>query len=63
LYDLKLATRDLAGKITRIDYQTDVNTLEHHAAERLALNAIGRCRVEVAGTLPVDDYRVSPGTG
>ncbi|MEA3252944.1 MAG: sulfate adenylyltransferase subunit CysN [Pseudomonadota bacterium] len=63
LYDLKLATRDLAGKISRIDYQTDVNTLEHHAAETLNLNAIGRCRVEVAGTLPVDDYRVSPGTG
>ncbi|MCI0511523.1 sulfate adenylyltransferase subunit 1 [Chromohalobacter marismortui] len=63
LYDLKLATRDLAGKISRIDYQIDVNTLEHHAAENLGLNAIGRCRVEVAGTLPVDDYRVSPGTG
>ncbi|MCK2045206.1 sulfate adenylyltransferase subunit CysN [Chromohalobacter moromii] len=63
LYDLKLATRDLAGKVSQIDYQIDVNTLEHHAAETLGLNAIGRCRIEVAGTLPVDDYRVSPGTG
>ncbi|WP_280570846.1 adenylyl-sulfate kinase, partial [Chromohalobacter sp. 296-RDG] len=63
LYDLKLATQDLAGKVSQIDYQIDVNTLEHHAAETLGLNAIGRCRIEVAGTLPVDDYRVSPGTG
>ncbi|MCD6009768.1 sulfate adenylyltransferase subunit CysN [Halomonas sp. IOP_31] len=63
LYDLKLATRDLAGKVTAIDYQVDVNTLEHHRAERLALNAIGRCRVELTAPVPVDDYRVSPGTG
>ncbi len=63
LYDIKLATRDLAGQVSAIDYQVDVNTLEHHRAERLALNAIGRCRVELTAPVPVDDYRVSPGTG
>ncbi|MDW5378229.1 GTP-binding protein, partial [Halomonas sp. HP20-15] len=63
LYDIKLATRDLAGQVSAIDYQVDVNTLEHHRAERLALNAIGRCRVELTAPVPVDDYRASPGTG
>ncbi|MCP1344222.1 GTP-binding protein, partial [Halomonas sp. FL8] len=63
LYDLKLATRDLAGQVSAIDYQIDVNALEHHAAERLGLNAIGRCRVELTAPVPVDDYRTSPGTG
>ncbi|MEC9483822.1 MAG: sulfate adenylyltransferase subunit CysN [Halomonas sp.] len=63
LYDLKLATRDLAGQVSAIDYQIDVNTLAHHAAEQLGLNAIGRCRVELTAPVPIDDYRTSPGTG
>ncbi|WP_129142035.1 sulfate adenylyltransferase subunit CysN [Modicisalibacter coralii] len=63
LYDMKLATRDLAGQVRGIDYQIDVNTLEHQSAERLGLNAIGRCRVELTAAVPVDDYRQSPGTG
>ncbi|MBB3192219.1 bifunctional enzyme CysN/CysC [Halomonas cerina] len=63
LYDLKLATRDLAGKVTAIDYQVDVNTLEQRHADHLDLNAIARCHVELTAPVPVDDYRTSPGTG
>ncbi|GGX94886.1 hypothetical protein GCM10007160_22990 [Litchfieldella qijiaojingensis] len=63
LYDFKLATRDLSGEIRTIEHQIDVNTLEHHPAERLELNAIGHCRVELTSAVPVDDYRQSPGTG
>ncbi|PMR69377.1 bifunctional sulfate adenylyltransferase subunit 1/adenylylsulfate kinase, partial [Halomonas heilongjiangensis] len=63
LYDFKLATRDLAGKVSAIDYQVDVNTLEQRHAENLDLNAIARCRVELTAPVPVDDYRTSPGTG
>ncbi|GAB2797375.1 sulfate adenylyltransferase subunit CysN [Halomonas shantousis] len=63
LYDIKLATRDLSGQVFAIDYQIDVNTLDHHPAERLTLNAIGRCRLELTAEVPVDDYRTSPGTG
>ncbi|WP_136253133.1 sulfate adenylyltransferase subunit CysN [Onishia niordana] len=62
-YDLKLATRDLTGQVSRLDYQVDVNSLEHKPAERLELNAIGRCHVELTTEVPVDDYRRSPGTG
>ncbi|MHB0774578.1 sulfate adenylyltransferase subunit CysN [Halomonas sp. WWR20] len=63
LYDIKLATRDLSGQVFAIDYQFDVNTLEHNPAERLTLNAIGRCRLELTAEVPVDNYRTSPGTG
>tara|TARA_R110000796_G_scaffold252457_2_gene386873 strand:- start:3601 stop:5514 length:1914 start_codon:yes stop_codon:yes gene_type:complete len=63
LYDLKLATREMAGKVSVIDYQIDVNTLEHRHAEHLDLNTIARCQVELTAPIPIDDYRTSPGTG
>ena len=49
--------------MSQIDYQIDVNTLAHKDADRLELNAIGRCQVELTTEVPVDDYRKSPGTG
>lgn len=63
LYDFKLATRDLSGQVSAIDYQIDVNTLEKHPIHSLGLNAIARCDVELTAAIPVDDYRTSPGTG
>ena len=63
LYDFKLATRALAGKVAAIDYQVDVNTLEQRHADHLDLNTIARCHVELTAPIPVDDYRTSPGTG
>ncbi|WP_301583560.1 sulfate adenylyltransferase subunit CysN [Halomonas alkaliantarctica] len=63
LYDFKLATRDLSGQVSGIEYQIDVNTLERHATDSLGLNAIARCEVELTAAIPVDDYRTSPGTG
>ena len=62
-YDIKLATRDLTGQVSAIDYLYDVNTLEHHEGDSLALNAIGRVQLELTQAVPVDDYRSSPGTG
>ena len=63
LYDFKIGTQEIAGKVAAIDYQIDVNTLEHHEATSLPLNAIGRCRIELTASVPLDDYRKSPGTG
>ena len=63
LYDFKLATRDLSGQVSAIDYQIDVNTLEKHTTHSLGLNAIARCDVELTAAIPVDNYRTSPGTG
>lgn len=63
LYDFKLATRDLSGQVSAIEYQIDVNTLEKHTTDALGLNAIARCEVELTAAIPVDNYRTSPGTG
>ncbi|WP_110688035.1 sulfate adenylyltransferase subunit CysN [Salinicola aestuarinus] len=63
LYDFKIGTQYVPGRVTEIDYQIDVNTLAHQASDRLPLNGIGRCRVELTVSVPLDDYRTSPGTG
>ncbi|MGR2740364.1 sulfate adenylyltransferase subunit CysN [Billgrantia sp. Q4P2] len=62
-YDIRLAGRSVAGQVSDIRYQIDVNTLERHEAERLELNAIARCRVELTAEVPLDAYDQSPGTG
>ena len=61
--DIRLAGRSVAGQVSAIDYQVDVNSLARHPAERLALNAIARCRVELTAEVPLDEYATSPGTG
>ncbi|GHE20477.1 sulfate adenylyltransferase subunit CysN [Halomonas urumqiensis] len=61
--DIRLAGRSVAGQISDIHYQVDVNNLSHHATERLELNAIARCRVALNANVPLDDYTTSPGTG
>ncbi|MCE8018193.1 sulfate adenylyltransferase subunit CysN [Halomonas sp. MCCC 1A17488] len=62
-YDIRLAGRSVAGRVSAIHHQVDVNTLERHEAERLELNAIARCRVELTAEVPLDAYDQSPGTG
>ncbi|MFW6344943.1 MAG: sulfate adenylyltransferase subunit CysN [Halomonas sp.] len=61
--DIRLAGRSVAGQVSAIDYQVDVNSLERHPAERLELNAIARCRVTLTAEVPLDEYTTSPGTG
>ncbi|MGE4535118.1 sulfate adenylyltransferase subunit CysN [Halomonas sp.] len=61
--DIRLAGRSVAGQVSAIDYQVDVNSLAQHPAERLELNAIARCRVELTAEIPLDEYATSPGTG
>ena len=61
--DIRLAGRSVSGQVAAIHHQVDVNTLAHHAAERLELNAIARCRVALTAEVPLDDYATSPGTG
>jgi sulfate adenylyltransferase subunit 1 len=61
--DIRLAGRSVAGQVEEILHQVDVNTLAHHDANRLELNAIARCRVGLTAAVPLDDYATSPGTG
>ncbi|QEA39239.1 sulfate adenylyltransferase subunit CysN [Pistricoccus aurantiacus] len=62
-YDIKLASRELTGQISRLDYQVDVNSLAREKTNRLELNGIGRAHFELTTPIPVDEYRRSPGTG
>ncbi|MDX1467300.1 MAG: sulfate adenylyltransferase subunit CysN [Halomonas sp.] len=61
--DIRLAGRSVAGRVGEILHQVDVNSQARHPAERLELNAIARCRVELTAEVPLDDYGTSPGTG
>jgi sulfate adenylyltransferase subunit 1 len=61
--DIRLTGRSVPGQVSRIHYQVDVNDQAHHATDRLELNAIARCRVELTAEVPLDDYQTSPGTG
>jgi sulfate adenylyltransferase subunit 1 len=53
----------VAGQVSTIHYQMDVNSLERHEVGRLELNAIARCRVALTAEVPLDNYALSPGTG
>ncbi len=62
-YYIKQATRTVTGSVSRIHYRTDVNTLEHHAADQLHLNEIGLCEVTLNAPIAFDPYKRSKGTG
>ncbi|MBR0680296.1 sulfate adenylyltransferase subunit CysN [Roseomonas eburnea] len=49
--------------VTSIRHRVDVNTLEEHAARRLALNEIGFCNFSAGQAIPLDPYEESRATG
>ncbi|GHB11322.1 adenylyl-sulfate kinase [Salinicola rhizosphaerae] len=62
-YEFKAGTKVVPGRVVRIVYQVDVNTMARSATDRLPLNGIARCQIEVAQPLVLDAYRYSPQTG
>lgn len=62
-YLIKLATRIVSGSISMIQHRIDVNTLEHHDANELKLNEIGRCTVVVNAPVVFDPYNSNKTTG
>ncbi|NRB58145.1 MAG: adenylyl-sulfate kinase, partial [Salinicola sp.] len=62
-YEFKAGTRVVSGRVTRIVYQVDVNTLARSATDALPLNGIARCQIEVTQPLVLDSYQRSPETG
>jgi len=62
-YNLKLATTEVPATPETVHHRIDVNTLEHHPAEQLALNEIGYCRIRASRALAFDAYDSLPGTG
>ncbi|MED5500859.1 sulfate adenylyltransferase subunit CysN [Salinicola sp. MIT1003] len=62
-YEIKAGTRIVPGRVVRIVYQVDVNTMARSATDTLGLNGIARCQIEVTQPLVLDSYQRSPETG
>jgi sulfate adenylyltransferase large subunit len=60
---LKHTSRTVPAQVTAVDYRLDIATLEHQAAETLALNGIGVVQIETAQPLAVDLYAANRITG
>jgi bifunctional enzyme CysN/CysC len=55
-YLLKSSTASVATTITPLKYKVNVNTLEKSAAERLELNDIGVCELELGRAIAFEPY-------
>ena len=62
-YLLKIGAKTVTATITDIKYQVNVNTLEHIAAKKLELNAIGVCNLSLDRPIAFDPYQVNRDTG
>lgn len=63
LYDFKLGTQTVPGKVHHFNHRVDVNTLETSAIESLELNGIGDCVIQFDAPVAFDEYTNSRFTG
>ncbi|HEY6871341.1 MAG TPA: sulfate adenylyltransferase subunit CysN, partial [Geobacteraceae bacterium] len=63
VYLVKTATSVTPGRVTRVQYAVDVNTLEQKQAPTLGLNGIGAVRLELDRPVAFDPYRQNRETG
>ena len=62
-YLMKAGTRTLSATVTPLKHRVNVNTLEHEPAERLELNDIGVCELELDRPVPFEAYNDSRALG
>ncbi|BCE01121.1 sulfate adenylyltransferase subunit CysN [Marinicellulosiphila megalodicopiae] len=62
-YDFKLGATTSSGAISDIEYKIDVNTLEKQDANKLELNEIGVCQINLNKAFAFDAYSTTRGTG
>jgi bifunctional enzyme CysN/CysC len=62
-YWLKCGTQTLNAVITKIKFQTNVNTLGLIATEKIELNAVAKCNLATDKPLVFDSYADNSGTG
>jgi bifunctional enzyme CysN/CysC len=62
-YILKVGARTMGVTISEPKYRVDVNSLEHLAANTLALNEIGVCNLSLDRPIPFDPYVDNRDTG
>ncbi|MFM2288113.1 MAG: Sulfate adenylyltransferase subunit 1 / Adenylyl-sulfate kinase [Pseudomonadota bacterium] len=62
-YLLKCGTTTVSAQLVRLEYKTNVNTLERQGATELALNEIGTGQLRLDHPLPFDPYASNRDTG
>lgn len=60
---LKQTTNTTRAHIGKIDYRTDVNTLEHLESDGLSLNEVGLVSISTSSVLMYDSYKDNKATG
>ena len=63
LYDFKLGSKTVSGRINTIKHQIDVNTLQERPSPSLELNEIGLCEISVDQPVCIDSYDRNRNTG
>ncbi|RZG79448.1 sulfate adenylyltransferase subunit CysN [Acinetobacter sp. WCHAc060033] len=63
LYNVKIGTQTIPAKVEKINYRTNVNTLEKTEVEQLDLNAIADVEIEFDAPVVFDRYQDSRYTG
>jgi bifunctional enzyme CysN/CysC len=62
-YLMKIGARTVAATVSPLKYRVDPNTLEHLAAEKLEMNDIGVCEMELDQPVAFDPYAENRDTG
>ena len=62
-YWLKAGARTVVAQVTEIKYKADVNTQEHIAAKRLALNEVAACNISLDRPIAFESYADNPSLG
>ena len=62
-YLMKVGTKTVTATVAPLKYQVDVDTLAHLAAEKLELNQIGVCELELDQPIAFDAYADNRDTG
>ena len=62
-YLIRHTTRDSKAMLAGIEFRMDINTMEHQAAEKLAMNDIAKLSFKLAQPIFADSYANSRGTG
>ena len=63
LYDFKLGSKTVSGRVSAMKHRIDVNTLEELPAPGLELNEIGLCEISVDQPVCIDSYEKNRSTG
>jgi bifunctional enzyme CysN/CysC len=62
-YLMKIGAKTVNATIAPLKYRIDVNTLQHLPAEKLELNEIGVCEIELDQPIAFDPYKDNRDTG